>query len=301
MEAVAKVDHPQSWADFYQRIIARRKPVIMTSGAYVARAIENWSFDYLVSRVGNSMVDVEVSSPLAIRSTDLTYEKISIADLTKRLTEPLLDKIYYYAEQNFFMDCPDLAEDVDPLPFIPAALVKATTGFIGSPPAYTAAHLHAFSEAVIIQIVGKKRMWLWDEEDAARLYPRDEASQWNFSEINFRQREPVSLETYPDYEGIGRVYEVVLAPGDMLYIPTFCFHSAWCESRESISITNFFRCNPALFETASAAKTVMRAMKAIGVAQKSDVIDDKKSIARFADWFRSMQPAAVLRAFANLT
>ncbi len=295
---VPRADHPASWEDFHQRIISKRKPVVMRAGDYVARAIERWGYDDLVERAGDAVVDVEVSRPDAVKPEDFmaTTVPLTVRDLVNRLRSPVTDKVHYYAERNLFFDLPDLADDVDPLPFVPGPLVEKMTAFIGGPPAYTAAHLHGISEAAIIQIRGKKRMWLWDERDAPYLYPSDLVAYGNFSTIDFRQRRPVDLQAYPDYARVGSVYEVVLEPGDMMFIPTLCYHNAWAETQESISLTTFWLNDPSVYR---GGKPYLEALVRL-MAKQPDRLLKPGTERYFEECYRSLQTPAAQRVFEKL-
>ncbi|KAK9816704.1 hypothetical protein WJX72_003966 [[Myrmecia] bisecta] len=97
-------------------------------------------------------------------------------------------------------------------------------------PAGTVSPLHYdIPDSILTQIRGRKRLLLWQREDLHRLYTYP---MWHplfrRSRVN-----PVApdLAKYPLYQGVA-VYEALLNPGDLLFIP-----SCWAHYTESLDMS----------------------------------------------------------------
>ncbi|XP_065198767.1 HSPB1-associated protein 1-like, partial [Sycon ciliatum] len=108
--------------------------------------------------------------------------------------------------------------------------------WMGTKGAYTPCHYDTYGYNVVTQLYGRKRWTLYPPSDERYLYPTripyEESSV--FSAVDHKQ--PDSTK-YPLFAGATK-YEVVLEPGDVLFVPNHWWHLV--ESLEtSISVNTW--------------------------------------------------------------
>ena len=101
-------------------------------------------------------------------------------------------------------------------------------------------------------VSGKKRVWLFEPNEVGNLYITDSSSEIH-NPMKFDAHTADERKEYENYlrsnfpravNAFKRRYEVVLSPGDVLFIPVNWAHCTRCEKAESASIsTNFFFVN----------------------------------------------------------
>ena len=75
-------------------------------------------------------------------------------------------------------------------------------------------------ENLFVQVVGRKYIRLYDPSQTPCLYPRSSSRDFNSSHVAV---EEVDDAKFPLFKG-AKYSEVVLAPGEMLYIPRGHWH-----------------------------------------------------------------------------
>ena len=111
-------------------------------------------------------------------------------------------------------------------------------------PAGTVTPLHCdFDDNIFAQVWGTKRIFLAPPHHDEFLYTR-EANPVLFGSP-FDPEAP-DFDRYP-LARQATLVEVIVQPGDMLYIPTLSLHTAWAESAECISITTFWQTHTSLW------------------------------------------------------
>ncbi|XP_068715407.1 HSPB1-associated protein 1 homolog isoform X3 [Montipora foliosa] len=141
----------------------------------------------------------------------------------------------YMAE--LFHSCPDLRQSVNWGAFgFPGRCGDESTIWIGSKEASTPCHLDTYGCNLVAQIYGRKKWTLFPPSETPNLYPTripyEESSV--FSQVHMTYPD---LSRFPTFASATR-YEVILQPGDVLFVPKKWWH--YVESLEtSISINTW--------------------------------------------------------------
>ncbi|XP_033731822.1 HSPB1-associated protein 1-like isoform X2 [Pecten maximus] len=102
----------------------------------------------------------------------------------------------------------------------------ASTLWLGSEGAYTNCHYDTYGYNLVAQIYGRKRWVLFDPSDTQHLYPTripfEESSI--FSQVDVKNPD---LKHHPKVK-LTNVYEVILEPGQILYVPRHWWHYVEC-------------------------------------------------------------------------
>jgi [protein]-arginine 3-hydroxylase / protease len=155
-------------------------------------------------------------------------------DMTERL---------YLAQQEIFRHFSTIEADVLPLPdfihLLGSDIVRSM--FMGPLGTITPLHSDPYDN-LLCQVVGLKYVRLHPPEDASFLYleghQRGKSLSRSFlpDDLTLLQSDMYS-DSYPDYDQASK-YEVILKPGDCLYIPRGWFHFVKSMTA-SISIAHF--------------------------------------------------------------
>jgi len=122
-----------------------------------------------------------------------------------------------------------VADDVEIPPYFDSAS-HLTTGMFGGRNTRSVCHYHPAGEAILCQVVGRKRVLLFSPhgKEFHRLYP----FHWYSGVFSYSQVKFPRDGSWPDVESYPRLaeshpVEAVLDPGDMLYIPIHWWHVAF--------------------------------------------------------------------------
>lgn len=128
-------------------------------------------------------------------------------------TEKLDGDLWYCSQQHY----PDLAQD-HPVPdlLLNANLLTTPYAWIGQVGSGPGLHLD-MADNVLCQIRGDKKVWLIHPEDTHFCYPRL-GGQTNFSDIADVLDQDAIAAKFPLFQQAHK-YEVILKPGDALFIP----------------------------------------------------------------------------------
>ena len=135
---------------------------------------------------------------------------------------------------NFWADFPELANDFELPPQLDLVKQKVHSSVLRiSGPVDMWLHYDVMAN-VLCQINGSKRLILYPPSDVSLLYfaPGASSSSTNCFDPDLKQYPSIAL-AHP--------HEVVLNPGDILYIPPLWLHTASPIDTVSISVNVFFR------------------------------------------------------------
>jgi hypothetical protein len=229
---------------FYRKYVTKNLPVIITGDQSLCDAARTWSFDYLLSGQGDVEVPVEFASnqahPELVEHRHMKlnhYIGLLRSDLDAR-------KHYYLAEIDLAAALPHNADDVPPPHFLDTDDIFRTVLFLGVD-TFSQAHYHPPPmEAVLMQVVGKKRVILWPANRFRDLSPHpwfSSLSHWTSLSIDPKARERCGVPFYSKSgkKAIKTAIVCDLMPGQMLFIPQGWFHAVYGMG-ESVSVTYFF-------------------------------------------------------------
>ena len=225
---------PSSRDDFFRRVVEHRKPVVLKNARF-GPCLSKWDAEYLSTQC-HRRVSVHVTSSPSMSFVDrnFVYRTMTFSELVERIEgsesvchEPLLaeGEGYYMrslAERahtdiaRFFDDYPELCEDFNP---DDSLIGEQFSSILRLQSASNELWTHYdITDNLLYQIRGKKRVTLFSPEYVNDLYVESSSSRVadidNFDETRF----PRFRRAYAN-----RI-ELVLHPGDVLFIPALWFH-----------------------------------------------------------------------------
>ena len=221
-----------SVAAFERACYAPRRPALLTGcmAHWPALTTRPWaSFDYLRRVAGHRTVPVERGAHYL--AADFAESLCALGDFLGEVERG--ESGAYLAQHALFDQVPRLARDV------------ATPDYCclgGGPPTANAwlggrtkspLH-HDRYHNLLAQVVGSKYVRLYAPEHSAALYPRDAA---DVHAVSSRVEDIDDAADFPAFAGAPYV-DVVLEPGDLLYIPPHFWH--YVESREPSFSVSFW-------------------------------------------------------------
>lgn len=211
-------------AEFRKRYLSRGVPVIIENGCRTWPLASRWSFDQFRARYGSEMIKLVQHKGVAadhevIEGREFS-EEIQLGALIDQLLagggkymrfSPLLEKF------------PELLDDFD------HAFFKQMTGnnwgityqlFMGGPGTFTPLH-NAITPFFFVNVCGVKRWELIPNHYLPVLYPDADGFGYNHSKV---QSDLSNLADYPGFDHVDRL-DVVMQPGDILFLPPWMWHS----------------------------------------------------------------------------
>lgn len=232
-------------------------------------------------------------------STFATQKNVSSIDFFETALAKSPEDPFYYAVVGYDLLADDLKADLEPIsslvsvppsmrskPKSESSTDRLTTVWLGPSGATTQAH-YDVHDNFYAQIVGRKRFLLFPPNQYRQLYINGFSSQ-------APQQSQVDLEN-PDFERFplfssATALDVVLEPGDVLYVPSLWFHhviavemsfsvSIWSRNEEVIGQWNAEKISPA-FSAAWPYQKLLHAsskfLRSLFYAAFSDIITPEK-------------------------
>ena len=221
------VDSPQ---EFFQSYAKPGKPVVLKNFAKDWKAIEKWTPEYFIEKYANNEVKVY----------DGGFSKPGKSYMSKAKTmkfSDYLNSILYTGKDlrmflyNIISNAPELREDVTLPPLMKGFSKKFLFMFFGPKDAVTQIHYdidmsHVFHTA----IVGRKRFILFGQTESKKLYRHP------FTIRSYVDVDHPDFEKYPALKN-AQGYEVILEPGETLFIPSgFWHHVVYEDAGYAISL-----------------------------------------------------------------
>jgi len=226
---------PPSPELFRERYLRRRTPLVLSGLASEWPACSSWTPDYLAERFDRTEVPVEIwSGP---RFSDVRRRTMSLADYVTAMRERGASRgRVYLAGYRIFDQLPELAGHVAPFPYLDRHRTLPPYFFMGGPESTTPLH-YDISHNFFAQIAGRKRVVLASPAHARSLYHPSllDRHYWG-SPVDVAAPD---LRKYPRFADV-ELLEAVLAPGDVLFIPSRWRH-ALHSLDETISLGFFWQ------------------------------------------------------------
>jgi len=224
----------QEFKAFYQQ----DAPVLLTeSDAASWPALSKWASPrFWVSQHGHRCVPLEDGSP----GSASWHERIAtVADFVHCLLDGR--NVVYVAQHTLFDHLPSLRTDFSPPSFL-GNRVTRTNAWFGSASTVTPLHYDSY-DGLLVQVLGHKLVRLYSPEATPLLYPC--RSEWSAQRWWPTADEIAAQSSRDDAQGKGTVslvdieapdlerfplfaqatdFEVVLSPGDALFIPAGWWH-----------------------------------------------------------------------------
>jgi hypothetical protein len=227
--------------EFLEAHYALNRPVVLTDEMADWPAPTLWSPDYLKRRIGAAQVEVQVG-----RAADPDYERNMAVHAHVMPFDAFIDLIQrpgagndaYLTAYNSARNAAALAPIEQDLGFIDRLLRRDADRprgmpWIGPAGSFTPLH-HDLTNNLLLQVRGRKRVLLVAPSETPRLY--------NDHHVYSRIRdlaEPGLVERFPAVEGLA-VHQVILAPGEALFIPLGWWHQVTAlDFSVTLTHTNF--------------------------------------------------------------
>jgi len=198
-----------------------------------------WTFEFFQSKYGHRFVPIEIGK----RYTDETWTQ-TLMPLGKFIEEYIENakpkNTGYLAQYTLLRQFDELNNDY----ITPVFCYNAKDEFtdlqphIWLGPKGTVSPLHTDPRKnLFCQIVGRKHVILFPENQTEFLSPHESNLLNNTSQINLDEDLNDILEKFPKFKN-AKGYETVIQPGEALYIPPFCWH--FVKSLEKSISLNFW-------------------------------------------------------------
>lgn len=281
----------------------RTEPIVFDGAARQWTCLR-WTPEFLASEVGdlrtrfrfcsraNSSTNELSPYKKAIMETDCEFEEASFGEFFQWLNGNI-DKsgsLSHFQRQDFwcYADYKYMAELFEDFPHLRQAVNWSCFGFpersgdestiwIGSAEASTPCHIDTYGCNLVAQIYGRKKWTLFPPSETPNLYPTripyEESSV--FSRVNVTSPD---LRRFPAFATVVK-YEVILQPGDVLFVPKKWWH--YVESLEtSISINTWIELESDHIERVKEAmiRTLVCALKKEDRAPKETWVNPSEEI-----------------------
>ena len=228
--------------EFLERYYAVGRPVILQGEMDDWPALERWTPDYLKAKVGSAMVEYQGG-----RTANARFEMEKDLHRREAPFDAFIDSITktgagndayltaYNSERNREALTP-LSEDMGYLDKFLTRDVAAPHGMPWIGPAGTMTSLHHdLTNNFIAQLVGRKRLVVLPAAEVGRLYN----DRHVFSRITDLDSPDIDLTLYPRLVG-AKLYEVMLEPGEILFMPLAWWHQVKSlDFSVTVTYTNF--------------------------------------------------------------
>jgi hypothetical protein len=217
------------------------KPVVITGNVNHSRALRRWTPTYLKSTIGSRRVNVYVSADGTFPGGMGPYDnnkyrnvEMTVSECIDRMNGLKLDHVLTLGEKCYLYQSPaehfqDILGDLRDPPYLPEQLGPGV-GFIQNVWMSGAGNVtpihYDLSENLLVQILGEKRVLLWDPTQYPLLYLNPIGTQHDRqSRIDVNRPDPVSFPRFVNAKAL----EHILRPGEMLYIPAFWMHCVYTQ------------------------------------------------------------------------
>lgn len=240
--SVPRVRAPSS-AEFLRHFYAASRPVVIEGAIENWPAMRRWTATYLAERVGDAEVEYQGG-----RSGDPEFElhkdrharRMPFRRFIEAVTQPGAGNDAYVTAYNSAANTAALAPLMEDLGRLDRYLTD-DAGMLWIGPAGTFTPIHFdLTNNLLVQVTGAKRLHLFPPAEAGRLAHRRHV----FSDVHDIEDED-RLARFPEAREAQR-FEVVLGPGDCLFIPVGWFHQVRSLSFSTmLTYTNFLWANDA--------------------------------------------------------
>lgn len=220
--------------DFEQLYVRAGKPLLLRQVNCTWPAVGKWTLSYLRERAGNCAVTVEryADSPYFRPSS---VERVTLAEYLSRVAKSNSPNSLFMSEVPIDTELSPLRHDIKTPEFLPRRATVERKIFFGRD-TVTPAHYHANNEALLCQVVGEKRVFLYSPKSFYKLMPEPWYSKYfNHSRIDFADVDQFRTAAMQIPAAV-----VTLSPGDALYIPVHWWHAVYGFD-VSMSVVHFWR------------------------------------------------------------
>jgi hypothetical protein len=225
----------------FERYVASGTPVIVEGalggGAVDARTGRSkWTCDYIKSRIGDNACELYVSRGGLYDQANHKVVKMNLSECIDRMSAPSQATPLFWPNEHYYLYHPPsrlfapILADLAVPEFIPWDPAKDESALWISQPGNTTPPHSDFASSLLVQVLGEKRILLWDPSQWSKLY-LSRLGEFPGRESPIDVTKP-DVTKYPLFSE-ARALEGVLQPGDALCIPFGYIH---CPRSETFSI-----------------------------------------------------------------
>jgi len=223
---------------------AKGIPVLITGMMTNWPALKKWSPQFFKDQYSEAEIGIQWGNPeqskTFVRETSIRQFVDWIQEIEKDVSikdknASLHPRPYWAEESGIFQENPELIADMNYLPLLNTSETVKLDLFIwfGPPHTYTGLHIDRDPLNILHQIYGHKKFFLYPPDQTKYLYPSDKYDPGAIlSQVDITNYDKEKLPLFAKAKPI----EVVVNPGDMLFIPSGWMHSATSLST-SISVS----------------------------------------------------------------
>eukprot|EP01127_Copromyxa_protea_P015747 TRINITY_DN4581_c0_g1_i1.p1 TRINITY_DN4581_c0_g1~~TRINITY_DN4581_c0_g1_i1.p1 ORF type:complete len:670 (-),score=122.34 TRINITY_DN4581_c0_g1_i1:13-2022(-) len=240
--------HCPSLSHFHLNFVLTNRPVVLTGMVDQWPAMEKWDQDYVKDKTQDFIVSLKTSPNGLFPSWSQQVEERR--DMT---FHQFLDTIYSDSPKEFHMLSGDqthlldksginphfkkLWADIEPLPVVPMERINSVGLWFSNKGAKSSLHYDGCgSDNLNVQVRGQKKVHLYAPDLMERMYLMQTQGRHNFSHVE--DIENVDRSRFPDFPE-HPTFETTLKQGEVLFIPSFWFHSLTHEGPMNLNV-NFW-------------------------------------------------------------
>lgn len=246
MPEIQRCRFPDSHEEF-RRLTAPRQPLLFPAAAATWPAVTKWSDAYLREMLEHKEVTVTESRD-GLFEGDPDKGHYHAAQMKTMPFGEFFDAIldtppsnYYLHRQDLRSTLPELRGDVVEWDLMGETAYLLPGLWMGPKGSVTQLH-HDFADNLFTQVRGEKRVILADPEQEGlfhrfpfRLYGKK--SSWHLSLV--KTSTTPDLQRFPEFERVA-LYDFVMQPGDVLFVPVFWWHELHALSQPTVSVSQWW-------------------------------------------------------------
>lgn len=272
-------------ADFCAQYVDRGRPVVLAGAAADWPGMRTWSVEYLAQRVGNRTVDVALG--VEEHSDPTVKASVGLLDLARQISaseaegssddtsQPrdrdltLFRGPVYLKQSNLFRLAPSLRDDVFVAELLGSRCTCSTTQYCWVGPRGATTGLHNDDEDnLLAQLRGRKRLLLYEPGERLNLYVNSKYDSG--TECCDVDPSAPDYRLHPRLRNARPPLEVILSPGDVLFLPKFWYHHVTSLSA-TVSVNLFFS-TPRDFVQHGLLRTGREILHAVGLLGRGNCV-----------------------------
>lgn len=225
------IENPSN--ESFQSTYVKRQPAVL-KGFDIGPCSEKWIPEYLAEKGGDREVKIHVSktAQMDFINKNFIYRSLPFCELVKRASREKQENFFIEETEKYYLRAlgdnprkdiadirqqfPELAEDIHFPEFYPEEKFFSSVFRIASPGLQLWTHYDVMDN-FLIQVQGKKRVVLFSPKSVSFMYMNGDKSE-------VLDIDNVDSNKYLLFSKAER-FEVLLEPGDVLFIPALWFHN----------------------------------------------------------------------------
>lgn len=208
--------------DFKAKFFNNSIPVVFRGAAKNWECVKKWNLDYFKLGYGEKDILLINANGLTSRENHSNYEFLTIRDLVANIKD---GGKKYLRFSPLLENNPELVKDLD-MDWLRGMQGEKTFActyymFMGGSKQKTLLHTDQPCN-LYVQVFGEKKWTLFSPEDSVLIYPEISNSAYIKSPIDIEKSE-LNETTYPLFKYASKT-EIILKPGDILYVPPHVWH-----------------------------------------------------------------------------